>query len=227
MQRLKQGMRLAAAALAASLAAACATNGSTGVLQPAATDTLPVSTYAWANDSFVQDPPSGFSAGRLNALEDAITTALAERGYAQAEGSDDPGFIVTVDVAYDTRGAGLDAPMYEFEERREARRNDNVTTVRVVRVDHPATTSVAQTGRNNRAVTAARAGSGGRLYNASAEVGGVIFIGALDGDTADLLWQGQVVKRIKLHDPDSFQREIGDDVARLLEDFPPSARTRP
>jgi len=136
-------MRLAAAALAASVAAACATNGSTGVLQAATTDTLPVSTYAWANDSFVQDPPSGFSAGHVNALEDAITSALSERGYTLAEDGEDPGFIVTVDVAYDTGGAGLNAPIYEFDERREARQNDNIETYRVVRVVHPVETSVA------------------------------------------------------------------------------------
>jgi len=227
MQGLKQKTRLAAAALAASVAAACATNGSTGVLQAAETDTLAMSSYAWANDSFVQDPPSGFSVGRVNALEDSITSALAERGYTLAEDGEDPGFIVTVDVAYDTGSEPLGAPIYEARERREARQNDDVTVVRVVRVDHPSQSSVTQTGRYNRAITGARAGSGGSLYNASAEVGGVIFIGALDAATADLLWQGRVVKQIKLYDPDSFQREIGDDVSALFEAFPVSAAGRP
>jgi len=72
-----------------------------------------------------------------------------------------------------------------------------------------------------------RSGGSAWAYNASAEVGGVIFIGALDAATAELLWQGQVVKTIKLYDQDSFQREIGGDVSGLFESFPASISARP
>jgi len=219
MKVLQQSSAYAAVLLAICLVTACATNGGTSILQSADAETLPHSTYSWANDSFVQDPPRGFSASRLNALEEAINSALSQKGYSYVEPGETAGLIVTVDVVYDISGSGgLTPPTYEIDERRQAREEDGVSTVRVVRVDHPVETSVAQTNRNNRAATALRAGV--TPHDANAEVGGVIFIGVLDAAQADQLWQGQVTKRIRLFDPESFEREIGEDVSRLFHTFP-------
>lgn len=222
MYAMKQVFSLSAISLCVGLLAACTTNGATRIIQAAETETLSQSTYAWANDSFVQDPPRGFSASRLNALENALTAAMSDKGYTLVEDGEPADLIVTVDVEYDTSGSAvLTTPIYQLDERRERREEDNISTVRVVRVDqHPVETSAAQTSRNNRAITSARAGAS--PYNPNAHVEGVIFIGVLEGETAVQLWQGSVTKVILLYELETFEREIADDITRLFASFPPS-----
>lgn len=203
----------AASLLAAAMLAACATTN-IAVQQAVNADTLDQQTYAWANESFIANPPRGYNRARLNALQNAIAEALDAKGYERVDDAARADLLVNVDVNLDyTQGRG---EAYSLDDDED---DDTIGTIRVNEGPQQPTSTATRNQRGRAATMALSAGEDAALVG---EVSSLIAIAISDRASSDRLWRGSIDKTINMADIDSFVFEIERDVAELFQDFPTS-----
>jgi len=203
--------------LAAGVLAACSTTN-ISVQQAAGVETLDLQTYAWASESFIANPPEGYSRARLNALRNAITQSLDQKGYDRIDDTALADLMVDVDVLMGyNEGRG---ETYFSDDDEDGADDDNIEGNIRVYEGRQKPTSTGTRSQRNRAATMAR--SMGEDAGFAGEVRSLISIAISDRTSSEQLWRGSIDKMISLADIDSFVFEIDRDVAELFADFPSS-----
>ncbi len=197
--------------------AGCAAGPKLKVVTPLEQATLSAKTFAWKDGLLAKDVPGGFDGRNVRALDRAIVKALTAKGYVQTKNPDEADLLVAVHFG----GAGSMNAADTVTEMKDSGPSDWELEQLDEAQDYYAHT--------NRPIPAPPRKETARAYSwyqreavADIFIDGVLAIRVLEAGSEDSLWLGTIQNEISMSTVNEFDRRIGENVARLMKDFPAS-----